>query len=247
MAVETKRGVLFDKTLGRIIPRYAFFSVIFCFVFNQTVYSSAQFLMKNAKHYDFTSVLDRMIPYEPVWIWVYLGCFGYWIVNYILITRLGREEWFRFATGDYLSRVCCGVFFFLLPTANVRPEEYVPGISGELMRFMQGMDAPTNLFPSVHCLVSWLCYVGLRGKEEIPKWYRIFSCVFSLLVFASTQFTKQHYLIDIAGALVIAELCYYIGQHTVLYKPVMRMFDKIDRLVFGAKGVFGNGAVKHTE
>lgn len=247
MAEQTKRSAVFDKTIGRLIPRYAFFSVIFCFVFNQFVYSSAQFVMKDAKHYDFTSALDNMIPYEPVWIWIYLSCFGYWIINYILITRLGKEEWFRFAAGDYLSRVCCGIFFFLLPTTNVRPEEYVTGLTGVLMRFMQNMDAPTNLFPSVHCLVSWLSYVGIRGRKEIPKWYRIFSCVFALMVFVSTQFTKQHYLIDIAGALVIAELCYWIGQHTVLYQPVMKLFEKVDSLVFGVKGVPENGAAGKAE
>lgn len=247
MAVQTKRSAIFDSTIGRLIPRYAFFSVIFCFVFNQTVYSSAQFLMRDAKHYDFTSWIDNMIPYEPVWIWIYLSCFGYWILNYIMITRLGKEEWFRFAAGDYLSRVCCGFFFFLIPTMNVRPDESVPGLTGVLMRFMQGMDAPTNLFPSVHCLVSWLCFIGIRGRKEIPKWYRIFSCVFALLVFASTQFTKQHYLIDIFGAVVIGELCYYIGQHTLLYQPVMRLFGWVNRFIFGVKEVPEHGAVKKTK
>ena len=44
----------YDKSIGKWIPRYAIFSVIFCFVFNSLIYSGTQFLMRNAKHYDLT-------------------------------------------------------------------------------------------------------------------------------------------------------------------------------------------------
>lgn len=67
----------YDKSIGKWIPRYAIFSVIFCFVFNSLIYSGTQFLMRNAKHYDLTLWIDRQIPYEPDWIWIYLGCFAF--------------------------------------------------------------------------------------------------------------------------------------------------------------------------
>lgn len=40
------------------------------------------------------------------------------------------------------------------------------------MRFVYAVDAADNLFPSIHCLVSWFCYIGLRGRRDIPVWYR---------------------------------------------------------------------------
>ena len=169
------RRECYDKSIGKWIPRYAIFSVIFCFVFNSLIYSGTQFLMRNAKHYDL----------------IYLGCFAFWAINYVLITGLGKEEWYRFAVGDYLSRIICGVFFVILPTTNIRPSEVGTGLSGVLMSFMQGIDAPTNLFPSIHCLVSWFCFAAIRGNDKIPKWYRMLSGVFAVLVCASTQFTKQ--------------------------------------------------------
>ena len=42
----------YDKTVGKIIPQYGFFSVIFCFVFNSLIYTGLQILMKKAKHFD---------------------------------------------------------------------------------------------------------------------------------------------------------------------------------------------------
>lgn len=224
---------IYDQSLGKIIPMYAFFSVIFCFVFNSLIYSGTQWLMKDAKHLDLSSDFDRWVPFCPEWVWIYVICFLFWGTNYILITRLGKEEWFRFAVGDYLSRIICGIFFVLLPTTNIRPEVVGNGITAWMMQFVYQMDPAFNLFPSIHCLVSWFCFIGLRGRKEIPGWYRYFSCIFAVLVFASTQFTKQHYFIDIIAGVAIAEICYYIGYHTNWYQKVMACFGRLNSVVFG--------------
>lgn len=228
--------LFYERGIGKIIPKYGFLSVIFCFVFNSLIYTGLQILMKNARHFDLTTDWDRAIPFVPEWSFIYLGCFLFWAVNYILITRQEKEKWFQFATGDYLSRMICGFFFILLPTTNVRPEVVGDGIAETLMRFVFWIDKPTNLFPSIHCLVSWLCFVGIRGKSYIPKWYQAFSCIFAIAVFASTLLTKQHYIVDVIAGVIIAELCYFIGTHTKLYRSVMGIFDKINTRVFGVNG-----------
>jgi membrane-associated phospholipid phosphatase len=104
-----------------------------------------------------------------------------------------------------------------------------------LIRFVYWIDAPTNLFPSIHCLVSWMCFIGVRGKSYVPKWYQIFSCLFAVAVFASTLFTKQHFIVDVIAGVVIAELCYYISCHTKIYCWVEKQFDRLNQKVFGEK------------
>ncbi len=228
-------GRLYEKTIGRLIPVYSFFSIIFCFVLNSVLYFGLQLLMKEAKHYDFTSAWDRKIPFMPEWSIIYLGCFAFWTANYIMIARQEKENWFRFATADYLSRIVCAFFFIVLPTTNVRPEVVGDGLFQTLMRFVYQMDDASNLFPSIHCLVSWFCFIGIRGRKEIPLWYRFFSCVMAVLVFASTLFTKQHFIIDVFAGVILAEVCYYIGKHTKWYQKIMELFDKINRFVFGER------------
>ena len=152
-----------------------------------------------------------------------------------MITRQGKEGWFQFATGDYLSRIICGIFFILLPTTNIRPEVTGNSFPELLIQFVYWIDAPTNLFPSIHCLVSWLCFAGIRGKGYVPKWYQAFSALFAIAVFASTLFTKQHFIVDVAAGIVIAEVCYYIGQHTKYYQKIEEIFDRVNRKVFGEK------------
>lgn len=230
---RTKFSCFYEKTLEKIIPKHGFFSVIFCFVFNSLIYTGTQIIMGKAKHFDLTTAADNAIPFVPAWATVYLGCFLFWAINYIMITHRTKEEWFQFAAGDYLSRIICGIFFVLLPTTNIRPEVTGNSFPEILVHFVYSMDAPTNLFPSIHCLVSWMCFIGIRGRKYVPKWYQIFSCLFAIAVFASTLFTKQHYIIDVIVGAILAEMCYYIGHHTKYYLWIMKKFDGLNRVVFG--------------
>ncbi|MDE6635131.1 MAG: phosphatidic acid phosphatase, partial [Lachnospiraceae bacterium] len=94
--------------------------------------------------------------------------------NYILATHEGKEAWFRFAAADMLSRVVCLVFFILLPTTNIRPEITTSDFTSRLVQLIYALDKPTNLFPSIHCLVSWFCFVGIRKSTRVPFWYKCF-------------------------------------------------------------------------
>lgn len=198
------------------------------FAFNCLIYWGTMGLNRGRVHYDFTTALDRMVPLVPWTILIYLGCYLFWIVNYIMIGHQEKEAFYRFIAADLLSRLVCGIIFLLLPTTNVRPELPPDSLFTPAMQWLWSVDEASNLFPSIHCLVSWLCYVGVRGRKEIPGWYRAFSCLFAVAVFISTQTTKQHYVVDIIGAVVIAEGCFFIAHHTGIYKVIMESYKKIN-------------------
>lgn len=223
------------RRIQRIIPLYAIIPLLFCFFVNNIVYFGIRMFMGNAYHYDFTTALDNMVPFEPAWVSIYLLCYIFWFVNYVLVGRMGKEHLYRFVTADVISRLICGLFFIFLPTTNVRPEIMGTGIWDSLMAWLYAADAPTNLFPSIHCLTSWYCYIGIRGKKEVSPWYQRFSLVFALLVCASTQFTKQHYLVDVLGGVLLAQVCYMLSRRYNWYIPVMKVFQKVNSTLFGVK------------
>ncbi|MGN0484699.1 MAG: phosphatase PAP2 family protein [Lachnospiraceae bacterium] len=231
--MKNRFAIWYQKWIEPWIPSYAVCSLITCFLWNSIIYTGTQICMKHAYHYELSIPLDEKIPFVPEWIFVYVICFAFWAANYILITREGKEEWFRFATADMLSRVICGLFFVFLPTTTVRPEVTGTGFASWLVRSIYQLDLPTNLFPSVHCLVSWFCFIGIRKSKKVPRWYKVFSCVFACLVFASTQFTKQHYLLDVIGGVAIAELCYWISMHCNLYQKLEWIFGRLGQKIFG--------------
>ena len=95
-------GTWYERYPGRILPRYALFSLPACLLLNCLIYWGGQILADGALHTDVTTPLDRMLPFVPAWIVVYFGCYLFWTVNYILIARQGKEHWFRFAAADML-------------------------------------------------------------------------------------------------------------------------------------------------
>ena len=196
----------------RWIPKYSIIPLITALVLNTLVYSGTMVLCKGLYHHDFTTAFDRMVPVIPEFTSIYLICYVFWVVNYIMTARISREHMYRFLTADYLSRIVCGISFVFLPTTLVRPEITGTGFWDQALRFVYSIDQSTNLFPSIHCLVSWFCYIGIRHQKKIPVWYQRFSLVFAILVFISTQVTKQHYIIDVFCGIILSEVCYLIGR-----------------------------------
>lgn len=195
----------------KLIPSYAVIPLLLCVLVNFSVYIGTDALTEQWKHYDLTLPFDRMVPIIPAFSVIYIGCYIFWIVNYIMITRVSKEHCYRFIMADIMSRVVCAFFYIILPTTNVRPVLHGTDIFTSMLQWIYQMDAPTRLFPSLHCLVSWFCYVGIRGRKEIPKWYQRFSLIFAILVCVSTQVTKQHYIVDVFGGIAVAEFCYWVS------------------------------------
>lgn len=217
-----------DDIFG-IVPKYALLPLISAFAWNMLIYSGTMVLCKDFYHHDFTTAFDKMVPLIPEFTSIYLICYLFWAANYILIARIGKEHMYRFLTGDFLSRLICGVFFIFLPTTLIRPEVTGTGFWDQVLKLVYTIDQSANLFPSIHCLVSWFCYIGIRKQKQIPRWYRAFSMIFAILVCVSTQVTKQHYIIDVFGGILLGELCYKIGQQTEWYQKLWKVFTKVNQ------------------
>lgn len=226
------------KQIAKIIPLYSILPLICCFGLNMLVYSGAMYLCADWKHYDLTTPLDNMVPLASGWMYIYFGCYVFWIANYILVARIHEDnpaEFYRFVTTDMMSRIVCGIFYFLMPTTNVRPEVMGDAFSDMMLRFLYTIDKPANLFPSIHCLVSWMCYIGIRNNNKVPAWYRTFSWIFALLVVISTQTTKQHYIADAIAGLLLAELLFAMNKRITAYKYVQNFFNQVNQK-FGLSG-----------
>ena len=219
------------KGFTRILPAYGVFPVIFSFVFNCLVYSGSRMIAGGWYHHNIETGVDRSIPFVPEFLMIYFGCYVFWAVNYILIARQDRRSVYQFFTGDFISRCVCLVSFLAFPTTNTRPLITGSGLWNQAALWLYSIDAADNLFPSIHCLVSWFCYLGIRGRKEIPRWYQSVSMVIAILVFASTLLTKQHVIVDVAGGILLAEFCFFIGRKTDLYRIYERFGSRIEQKI----------------
>ena len=186
------------------------------FLWNEVVYLGARQIAQSWYHYDMTASFDRLVPFLPWTVSIYFGCYLFWCINYYLCAAQEQTERDRFFCADALAKGICFVLFLLVPATNIRPEIIGETIWDTLMKLLYRIDAADNLFPSIHCLVSWLCWIGVRKRKGIPVLYRQFSLVMAVAVSISTLTTRQHVLADVIGGIVLAEVSYILAGSTKL-------------------------------
>ena len=221
----------FLKKITGIVPAYGFFSLVFSFVFNCLVYSGSRAVAGSWYHHNIESNLDLRLPFLPQFLIIYFGCYIFWAANYILAARQDREEVYRFFTADFISRCVCLMIFLAYPTTNTRPVIEGSGFWDLLTGWLYSIDAADNLFPSIHCLVSWFCFLAVKGQKKIPIWYKAVSFILAVLVFLSTLFTKQHVIVDVAGGIFLAQGCFWIGKHTEIWHIYEHIGNKIEKAI----------------
>lgn len=175
-------------------------------VFNFIVYGFGRLLTQGSPHYCLALPIDHAIPMVPWTILIYWGCYIFWIVNYFLCAAGKRGR--RFLAAHYLGEIICFLIFILFPTIMNRPEITGTTVFDILLKMTYTVDHPDNLLLSIHCFVSWLCWIGVRGDEEIPGWYRGFSLAMAVAVCISTLTVKQHVIVDVVAGVLLAETSY---------------------------------------
>ena len=211
----------------KYLPLWSILPLISIFVLNCLIYWGSSALTAGRYHFDFTMAFDREVPLLPVFVWFYILAFPFWAVGYLLAARRGKDMFYRFVATDLTIHFICFICFILIPTTNIRP--MFPGntLSEKILALVYSLDggnSPSNLFPSIHCYVSWMCWKGVEGSEKVPKWYQRFSLVFAILIIISTQVLKQHYLVDAAAALLLVEFFWRFYQKGQRHKWVVHVF-----------------------
>jgi membrane-associated phospholipid phosphatase len=217
------------RSAEKWIPRWSVLPLLTILAANCLIYWGSSMLTSGRYHYDFTTAIDRAVPLCASFIWIYVLAFPFWGVNYILAAQKGKDAFYRFVAVDLTVHAACFLLFILIPTTNVRPEIMGNTLSEKLLRLIYALDGgstPSNLFPSIHCYVSWLCWRGIRGADTIPGWYQKFSFVFAVLVIISTQVLKQHYLVDAVSGVLLVELAWRFFQKGSHHQKLAAFFEK---------------------
>lgn len=149
--------------------------------------------------------LDDAIGVAPVWITIYFLVFADWMGCILAILAERRSYARRFTLAYVLAMVMSGVVFVLYPCTMVRPEVTGSDIFSVLLQLLYRIDPPTHLFPSLHVLVTYLCWRGSMGCRRLPGWFSHLQLGILLSVCLSILFVKQHVLADIPSAILIGE------------------------------------------
>lgn len=204
----------------RLIPSYGCHLLIAMVLLNGITYYGTRLIHGSFHFYNLSGILDDKIPLSPVFILFYAGAYLQWVLGYILIAR--EEKYFccKYIHGEYVAKLICLVFFLVMPTTMVRPELTGNDIFSWMLRIIYKTDMPDNLFPSIHCLESWICFRGIWNMDWVKTRWKWLNLFMTIGVCLSTVFCKQHVVADIIAGILVAELGLYIS---------FKMFNYLER------------------
>lgn len=193
---------LFDKLLpkDRRLPIFLTIAAqLFCYYLPKLFYSGREAVC-------FAVPADARIPFVPFFILFYVLAFVQWVVNFLVIAREDRTLFRTFIGAELMGKLICMLFFIVLPSFAPRPEITGSDLFSKLAAIVFFFDVPNNVFPSLHCFLSWLdMRAMLRAKRPAPVW-KVLTVVFTLGVVASTLLVKQHVIWDSVAGIALAEL-----------------------------------------
>ncbi|MBQ3078855.1 MAG: phosphatase PAP2 family protein [Clostridia bacterium] len=201
----------------KFIPDYAHLPLILCFFTNLFAFTIPR-IVNVPTVIDLSIAFDAKIPLIPATSYIYIGAFAYWALSYIAVSRRGRKLTWRIFWADAIGKLVAFICFMLIPCHIVQPEtSEITGVGAWLLKLVYFFDEPNNLFPSIHCFVSWMCFRALIDKEVhgIPLYVKILSFVFTMLICISTLTTKQHVFADTFTGVILAEAGWILSKFIV--------------------------------
>jgi len=110
--------------------------------------------------------------------------------------------------------------YILFPTYVIRPTIVEKDFLSQLVTFIYGNDKPYNALPSGHTYTTLI--ISIFWFDWKPK-QRFLWVGITIIVILSTLFTKQHAILDLIAAAILALICYIISSYWV--KRVLEMSE----------------------
>ena len=146
---------------------------------------------------------EATIPFISWSVWVYLSVFFEIIIGLLIVPRDILDRVFKVAILLVTLHILIFIFFpTIYPRSNFVPQ----GINSFGYYLIKATDTPANCFPSEHVSVAlFAAFVLLKTNKKIGTIF----LVWAVLISISTLTTKQHYMLDIISAAVLAAVAYW--------------------------------------
>lgn len=210
------------KKLFNLVPRYGWIMIACSLIINVLTYNGTRLIVANSPKHDLSLCLDTLIPLRTEWVIIYLLAYVQWAIGFLAAASERKSLCYRILGGEIVAKLLCMACYIILPVTIIRPEIIGNAPWDKITRLVYFIDAPESLFPSIHCLESYICFRGAMLSKKMPRWYMWVTGGFALLVFASTVLIKQHFLVDIIAGVLVGEIGLQVSGFIIRKKDKMR-------------------------
>lgn len=165
------------------------------------------------------SPLDDWIPFNEWFIFIYCSWFALLVGVFAALWWNDTASYDKLCLTMFSGMTFCLIVYMVLPNGlDIRPVAETAGrenIAMSIMRLIWRADTPNNVCPSIHCQSSAcmaLAFSHSKLAEGRPG-RKAAAWIWCALICASTVFTKQHSIIDVACGLVLAAVWALVLYH----------------------------------
>ena len=160
---------------------------------------------------------ERAIPFVPFMILPYMSIDLFFVAAPFLL-RTDRELKL-FSKRVAIATIVAGICFLLFPLRFAFPRPHAEGWLGAVFDWFRAMDAPYNLFPSLHAALC-LLLVDLYARKLRGVVF-VVAMTWFVLIGLSPLLTYQHHIIDIIGGFILAGYCFYLFRESSPTLPIV--------------------------
>ena len=176
-------------------------------------------VLKPTHYHILTTPVDYQIPFCEWIIFFYYAWFPYMAFSYLYTFLFDQKNYLKLITFTF-----SGMTIFLIVSAvypnmlDLRPA-HLPNrnIACILTNFIYFMDTPTNVLPSIHVYNSIGFALALSHSDHLTHKQKIFSNLLCFMICICVFFVKQHGIIDVLLAILMAHVFYIIVYRQDLY------------------------------
>ncbi|WP_420841526.1 phosphatase PAP2 family protein [Desulfosporosinus fructosivorans] len=172
-------------------------NIIYCFLNND-----------NRGSHNLVTDLDLGIPFLKIFILPYLIWYFFIFGTLAYFCWKDKKIYYRTLLSLNLCLLISYGIYFFFQTNVPRPDLIGNDFLTMLISFVYNNDQPYNAFPSIHVLTSFLMIKAINKYSA--KNYLNVALVYitAISIILATQFIKQHVILDLLSAIVLAGLIF---------------------------------------
>jgi len=172
------------------------------------------------------SFLDNYIPFDEYFIVFYLMWFLFIFAAFVYFFFTDVQGFYRLTGFLFLGMTVSLIIYTIYPTGqNLRPEVFSDdNVFVTIVQIMYQIDPPINVMPSIHVYNTLGACIAVAHSDTLRanhRWAQIVTYILGTLIILSTLFLKQHSIVDVAAAFLMAGAAFLL-----FYHPFLKKFDQ---------------------
>jgi membrane-associated phospholipid phosphatase len=161
------------------------------------------FPFQSARSLELPLSVDHLVPFMPAFVWGYSLYYLLLMAGFLLTREKKNFDLFfkEFITITLFADLMFVLVPVIIPVVDLSTVQRT--ITTDLFQFILSIDTRSNCFPSLHCAHSFLISYRLSKSQSIPPFFKYLFITMALIVACSTLFVKQHWFVDIIGAVML--------------------------------------------